>query len=472
MQTIVKPAESLIDFSDQPDFVATLCKQVNLLPYISNRIYHASVSVDRQDLIAFLSNNTSHQQMYWHERDQDRVLAGLGVAVEVIKDSSAEAIAEVRNLSSRIFSQSEKAYLPWFFGGFSFAEEDESDIWQEFPSSYFVLPKICLSETQGACHLHIHLLCDGEAEWNTAKNDLIRLLLALDWDQSFPEHSDEDLQFQKCSSIDRVHWHDLCDQVQSDIDQKHVEKVVLARDLVLSSNDSMNVHQLLNRWLAVNPDTYSFMLQRGDKYLLGCSPERLYKREGQQLCTESLAGTVGRGDGLASDELLAQKLLNDSQFQNEHGLVSQFIQQQLEGVCSTVDFEPTQVMKLEKVQHLYQKVTAELNSNIDDAELINLLHPTPAVSGYPRNAALNFLSSNESLARGWYSGGIGIASYSDEREFVDFAVVIRSALLENNRLHCFSGVGLVEGSDSESEWQELDSKINSLLDVVYGTAQH
>ncbi|WP_415884363.1 isochorismate synthase [Neptuniibacter sp. QD34_54] len=472
MQTLVKPAESLIDFSDQPDFVATLCKQVSHLPYISDRIYHASVSVDRQDLIAFLSNNTSHQQMFWRERDQDRVLAGLGAAVEVITDSPSDAIAEVKGFSSIIYSQSEKAYQPFFFGGFSFSEADESDIWQEFPSSYFVLPQICLSETQGEYHLHIHLPCNGEAEWNTAQNDLIRLLLALDWDRSIPEPSEEGLQFQKCSSIGKAQWHDLCDQVQSEIVHQSIEKVVLARDVVVSLDGSMNVHHLLNRWLTVNSDTYSFMLQRGDKYLLGCSPERLYKREGQQLSTESLAGTVGRGDDLAGDDLLAQKLINGSQFQNEHGLVSRFIQQQLEGVCNTVDFEPTQVMKLEKVQHLYQKVTAELNCNIDDAELINLLHPTPAVSGYPRNAALNFLSLNEPLARGWYSGGIGIASYSDEREFVDFAVVIRSALLENNRLHCFSGVGLVEGSDSESEWQELDSKINSLLDVVYGTAQH
>ncbi|WP_415903466.1 isochorismate synthase [Neptuniibacter sp. QD29_5] len=472
MQTLVKPAESLIDFSDQPDFVATLCKQVNSLPYIFNRIYHASVSIDRRDLIAFLSNNTSHQQMFWRERDQDRVLAGLGAAVEVITDSSAEAIAEVRDLSSRIFSQSEKAYQPFFFGGFSFAEEDESDIWQGFPSSYFVLPQICLSETQSEYHLHIHLPCDGEAEWNTAKNDLIGLLLELEWNKSNQEISKFDRPYRQCSSIDKAHWRDLCDQVQSEIVQQSIEKVVLARDVVLSIDGSMNVHQLLNRWLAVNPDTYSFMLQRGDKYLLGCSPERLYKREGQQLCTESLAGTVGRGEGLTSDELLAQKLLNDSRFQNEHGLVSRFIQQQLEGVCNPVDFEPTQVMKLEKVQHLYQKVTAELNCKIDDAELINLLHPTPAVSGYPRDAAMNFLSSNETLARGWYSGGIGIVSYSDEMEFVDLAVVIRSALLENNRLHCFSGVGLVDGSDSESEWQELDSKINSLLDVVYGTAQH
>ncbi|WP_415884944.1 isochorismate synthase [Neptuniibacter sp. QD37_6] len=472
MQTLVKPAESLIDFSDQPDFVATLCKRVHSLPYISNRIYHASVPIDLRDLIAFLSNNTSHQQMYWQARDQDRSLAGLGIAVEVITDSSAEAIAEVRNLSSRIFSQSEKAYQPFFFGGFSFAEEDESDIWQGFPSSYFVLPQICLSETQGEYHLHIHLLCDGEAEWNTAKNDLIRLLLELDWNQSIQGISEFDKLYRQCSSIDKAHWHDLCDQVQKEIVHQSIEKVVLARDLVLPIDGVMNVHQLLNCWLVVNPDTYSFMLQRGDKYLLGCSPERLYKREGQQLCTESLAGTVGRGEGLAGDDLLAQKLFNGSQFQNEHGLVSRFIQQQLEGVCNTVDFEPTQVMKLEKVQHLYQKVTAELNCNIDDAELINLLHPTPAVSGYPRDAAMNFLSSNEPLVRGWYSGGIGIASYSDEREFVDFAVVIRSALLENNRLHCFSGVGLVEGSDPELEWQELDSKINSLLDVVYGTAQH
>ncbi|WP_415900908.1 isochorismate synthase [Neptuniibacter sp. QD48_11] len=472
MQTIVKPAESLIDFSDQPDFVATLCKQVNLLPYISDRIYHASVSVDRQDLIAFLSNNTSYQQMFWQARDQDRSLAGLGVAAEIIADSSAEAIAEVRDFSSRIFSQSKKAYLPWFFGGFSFAAGDESDIWQGFPSSYFVLPQICLSETQGEYHLHIHLPCNGEAEWNTAKNDLIRMLLALDWGQSVPDILEEGQQYQACSSIDKAHWHDLCDQVKSDIDQKHIEKVVLARDVAISVDGSMNVHHLLNRWLALNPNTYSFMLQRGDKYLLGCSPERLYKREGQQLSTESLAGTVGRGDDLVSDGQLSQQLLNESRFKNEHGLVSQFLQQQLEGVCSSLDFEPTQVMKLEKVQHLYQKVTAELNCKINDAELINLLHPTPAVSGYPRNAALNFLSSNESLARGWYSGGIGIVSFSDEREFVDLAVVIRSALLENNRLHCFSGVGLVDGSDSESEWQELDSKINSLLDVVYGTAQH
>ena len=103
--------------------------------------------------------------------------------------------------------------------------------------------------------------------------------------------------------------------------------------------------------------------------------------------------------------------------------------------------------KLNRLQHLKVRFQGHLCDGVSDADLLAALHPTPAVAGYPREASLRFLREHEPFDRGWYAGPVGWIG----ADATEFAVAIRSTLIEGNRAHLFSGAGIVAGSDAEQE---------------------
>jgi isochorismate synthase EntC len=100
---------------------------------------------------------------------------------------------------------------------------------------------------------------------------------------------------------------------------------------------------------------------------------------------------------------------------------------------------------------------AEGHSLID---LVERLHPTPAVGGRPREAALQWIRQNEQLDRGWYAGPVG---WVDARGEGEFAVALRSALLHGDRATLFAGCGIMANSDPEREYVESNLKLKPML---------
>ena len=96
-----------------------------------------------------------------------------------------------------------------------------------------------------------------------------------------------------------------------------------------------------------------------------------------------------------------------------------------------------------------------------DWQLLQKIHPTPAVGGSPRRKALSQIRALEQHQRGWYAGACGFIS----EDVSEFTVAIRSGLWHQNQLHLYTGAGILTGSDAEAEWQELDTKLNSMLGV-------
>ena len=119
-------------------------------------------------------------------------------------------------------------------------------------------------------------------------------------------------------------------------------------------------------------------------------------------------------------------------------------------------------MQLTHRSHLYARVSGTLQSDICDADLLRMLHPTPAVGGHPSREAIAAISALEPFDRGWYAGPIGWIG----ADAAEFAVGIRSGVLERNTLSLFSGAGILTGSTPEGEWQEIEQKICDFLEVL------
>ncbi|EFJ44388.1 hypothetical protein VOLCADRAFT_64823, partial [Volvox carteri f. nagariensis] len=140
---------------------------------------------------------------------------------------------------------------------------------------------------------------------------------------------------------------------------------------------------------------------------LSCTPERLYARTGRFVASEAVAGTRprGRGGDVEQDFWLSLDLLRSAKDHAEFCTVRDWIASQLAGPCEDVRVEVRKsVLKQGSVQHLFGRVAAELRRGRNDAHLLAALHPTPAVCGRPRQAALGYLDELESFDRGWYAG--------------------------------------------------------------------
>ena len=123
--------------------------------------------------------------------------------------------------------------------------------------------------------------------------------------------------------------------------------------------------------------------------------------------------------------------------------------------------DKTFILKLSRLQHLYSNIRGLLKDGIGDSDILQHLHPTPAVGWYPKNEAMRYIEDIEPFDRGWYAGPVGWVS-SDAAEF---AVAIRSAITTENKLILYAGAGIVPGSDPEKEWAEIENKIANYLKV-------
>ncbi|HBQ61496.1 MAG TPA: isochorismate synthase, partial [Balneolaceae bacterium] len=114
-------------------------------------------------------------------------------------------------------------------------------------------------------------------------------------------------------------------------------------------------------------------------------------------------------------------------------------------------------------QHLYTPVHAKIKEGVSRTEVLSKLHPTPAVGGYPREAAMPYINKLEHFDRGWYAGPIGWINAYGEGEFV---VAIRSGLINNNEVRFFAGCGIVEDSNPKKEWDETNLKFIPMLTAL------
>lgn len=192
------------------------------------------------------------------------------------------------------------------------------------------------------------------------------------------------------------------------------------------------------------------------------------------------AGTRPRGSAsnIREDFDLGISLMSGVKEHHEFVIVREWVQTALNTVCAAVSLDISKsLLKLRSVQHIYGRLSGEIRSGRNDADLLAALHPTPAVCGCPQGAAYQYIRENEVFDRGFYAGPLGYVS-ADSAEFV---VGIRSALIspvrgkervpgansaENSELFqvcLYSGVGIVTGSSAQEEWKELNLKAAQYL---------
>jgi len=239
------------------------------------------------------------------------------------------------------------------------------------------------------------------------------------------------------------------------------EKIVLARELALEASQPFHPLGILNALRDRYPDCYAFSFGNGQgRSFIGASPERLLKVESGRLETEALAGSAPRGATALEDARLGAGLLASEKDRREQRIVLEDLLRRLEALGLEPEAAPGPVLKrLQNVQHLLTEVMAPMPPGPGLLDALEALHPTPAVGGSPREAALGRIAALDGFCRGLYGGPIG---WIDGREEGEFLVGIRSGLVSGEALRLYAGVGIVAGSQPEIELEETRLKLKAL----------
>ncbi len=408
------------------------------------------------------------QHFYIERRRDDLAIAGAEAAVSY-SPSGATRFGAVKNWMAEtlenaiaVGDSSLPFFGPHFFCGFTFFDEVEEET--RFPASSVFVPRWQVVSSKGRCvaiaNATIAAGDDVEAVakriWNA--NTKFRT-----FDYTEEERSKREglrvLETNECGGESA--FQESVSKALGLIAAGEFQKIVLARALDLNADQAFHPLEILNTLRERYEDCYAFSIANGKgQSFIGASPERLVSVSNGKVNVDVLAGTAPRGKTASEDARLGAGLLDSEKDRREHQIVFESVSRRLQDLGLTVEggCYPS-LKKLQNVQHLFVDVEADLVEGIHLLDLVAALHPTPAVGGTPREAAVPRIKEHESFDRGLYAGPIGWLNADGDGEFL---VGIRSALVDGEKARLYAGVGVVEGSVPEREHLETNLKFQAL----------
>lgn len=240
------------------------------------------------------------------------------------------------------------------------------------------------------------------------------------------------------------------------INSGQIEKVVLARDLVLPTTGTPDLGPALTRLHERYPECWTYKVGN----VFGATPEILLRARNGEVSARVLAGTAARGTDPDVDVAIADGLSHSLKNKHEHDFAVQSLVRELSPFCSTVDYEKEPFsLVLPDLWHLATDVTGKLLPNVTLFDVIEKLHPTAAVAGTPTMAATALLEELEPFDRGGYAGPVGWLSSNGSGEI---AIALRGGVIEENQIRAIAGSGIVAESIPEAELVETELKFRAV----------
>lgn len=396
-------------------------------------------------------------------------LVGIG-RVAVLESEGDDRFRSIQSQLDALFAAAKldaeagaQPVAPVLLGGFAFYSDHRPDgLWRDFPAAQFVLPRLLYSRRGGKMSVTAFTVVEPGADLTAPPH--VHGLSEADRG-AFPRPSRSVAS--PAHRADYESWCRAVERLREKIRQGPLEKAVLARSLEISTGSVIHWGQTLTRLQRRYGDCYIFAVARGRRCFIGATPEQLAKVDGRKLQTMGLAGSIRRGREANEDAQLGAQLLADNKELHEHALVVRALQEGIAPLCAELHIpaEGPGLRKLANVQHLYTPIRGTLHPDVSILDVVERIHPTPAVGGYPRQLALATIRRMEPTERGWYAGPVGWVDASGAGEF---AVAIRSALVDETTANLFAGCGIVAGSNPDEEYAESELKMSVLLNALGG----
>jgi menaquinone-specific isochorismate synthase len=325
---------------------------------------------------------------------------------------------------------------PVLFTSFSFDRNEES---------IAVIPRVIVGKK-------------GDNSWITWIGEGPQPLLA----DNAPDYVQQDFEWQQ-GTLTEQQWETRVAQAIAKIDKSEIDKVVLARDLIATTQVDIDVRPILYKLSKNYPATWVFSVDG----LIGATPELLLRLSRGMVTSRVLAGTIPKTGDDARDLALAGSLARSSKDLEEHEYAVRSVAEALEPFCSSTNVPDAPfVLHLANVMHLATDVTGALLESahhIDVFALLKSLHPSAAVCGTPRNIAFDVIDEIEGMNRGRYAGPVG---WIDARGDGELGIALRSGQVTQNEIRIFAGCGIVAGSDPVVELAESSAKFSAMKSAL------
>ncbi|WP_280537150.1 anthranilate synthase component I [Halopenitus sp. POP-27] len=261
--------------------------------------------------------------------------------------------------------------------------------------------------------------------------------------------------------------------------------------------DPLGLYEALRE---INPSPYMYLLDHGDRSIVGASPETLVSVQDDRIVSNPIAGTCSRGDSPVEDRRLAGEMLADEKERAEHTMLVDLARNDVRRVSEPGSVrveEFMNVLKYSHVQHIESTVTGALADDVDAFDATRATFPAGTLTGAPKVRAMEIIDELERSPRGVYGGGVGYYSWTGD---ADFAIVIRTATIDHDvsvghdvptdhdvpidavsdvssspsssetrptdRITIQAGAGLVADSDPTAEYEETEQKMDGVRAAV------
>lgn len=285
-----------------------------------------------------------------------------------------------------------------------------------------------------------------------------------------PPKANHELRWKRFVPEPAAYKHSVEQAIQK-IRHSDLEKVVLARMLELEIGSVIDIGPILDQLMCRSTSSYVFSLPplasspKENAVFLGASPELLIRKDGDNFCSNPLAGSIATSPNPAQNEANRRILLTSEKDRREHEFVRRAVVECLRPLCSDITVaDAYEVVSAGPIMHLSSRIRGRLKSSeITSLSLAQRLHPTPAVCGTPNELAKSTIRDIETFDRGLYAGTVG---WCDAKGNGEWAVSLRCAEIDGNIARLYSGAGIVEASCPQSELQETDTKLETMLNVL------
>jgi len=290
------------------------------------------------------------------------------------------------------------------------------------------------------------------------------------------EADEPDGEISPISNSNKIEHLELVSNGIETIKNKHLKKVVLSR-VEAKSQNPVNPIALFKRLFSAYKNAMVYCWYHPKVGLwLGATPELLFKVEGKQLTTISLAGTqIFNGDNSVK--------WSDKEIE-EQQIVTDYIKNQIKPYTQNINITDVETVKAGNLMHLKTRIISRLSNNANLKDIIEALHPTPAVCGFPKQEAKTFILQNENYNREFYTGFLGELNlkqtrtrnnnrrnvennaYSVVKTQSNFYVNLRCVQLKNDKALIYVGGGITKSSVAENEWEETVNKTKTIRNVL------
>jgi len=407
------------------------------------------------------------RSFYFEKPDEKFYLLGVGEAIVISENGEKRFAAidrKIKELKNNIVNNWNTLTLgkiPVFVGGMKFSSEHSDNDWKDFNDSAWFIPEIMFIKEKDKSFLFFNSI-------NSSRESLInkfKTKLEFFFNTESAKVSSSFLKVYKVegnSPKEKKKWKNQVNSCLEKIFENEIKKIVLARKVELLISDQPSFNSILNQFRIKYHECNLFIYHQGKSTFFGASPETLAKFNNGSLEIDVLAGSAKRGSTDEEDLKIENELKVSSKNILEHEIVIEHIQNSLNDLTDNFIISNHSIKKLANIQHIWTKISFSVKPGISIFNLIKELHPTPAISGLPKEMAIQLIKKTEGFRRGLYGGIIGWFNLNEEGEF---AIAIRSALICGSKIIVYAGCGIVEHSDPDEEWNETELKLNPILSL-------